>query len=167
MGRFADLCGEVAAEADETPDGLVLPEDALARLYAMGWEDGDIADALEFVHASFIQNELLEAADSLSACMVGVLGEFGHEVAFRAAATGRARLALETIGQLTRRVAHLEEILRPLREGSPVDRSDFDQLRVRLAGQDDPLEQPARRAERAPARTTRPRRAARRPKPKR
>jgi hypothetical protein len=145
VGRFADLCGDVAAEADETPGGLVLPEDTLARLYALGWEDDDISDALEFVHASFVQNELLEAADSLSARLVEVLGAFGGDEAFRSALAGRARLPLEVLGQLTRRVAYLEEVLAPLRDGSPVDRVDFDRLVERLAHQEPPTPAPQRR----------------------
>jgi hypothetical protein len=160
VGRFAELCAEVAAEADETPEGLVLPEDALARLHAMGWADDDISDALEFVHAAFIQNELLEAADALSGRLVGVLGAFGEAAAFRAALAGRAQLTLETIAQLARSVSYLEEVIAPLREGSPVDRSGFQRLIGRLAEREEP---PAQDAEPPPKTATRAPRARKAP----
>ena len=32
MGRIVDLCGEVAAAADEGPEGLILPPEAWDRL---------------------------------------------------------------------------------------------------------------------------------------
>jgi hypothetical protein len=133
MGRIADLCAEVAVEADETPEGLVLPQETLARLREAGWGEDDIADALELVHATYVQNELTEAADSLSAHLVGILGDYADEQPFRLAVAGRARLSLEVIGQLVRRVRHLERVLEPLREGSPVDHTAFDSLERRLA----------------------------------
>ena len=34
MGRIVDLCGEIAANAEEGPEGLVLPPDAWSRLRA-------------------------------------------------------------------------------------------------------------------------------------
>jgi hypothetical protein len=132
MGRIADLCAEVAAEADETPDGLVLPQETLARLREAGWGEDDIADALELVHASYVQNELTEAADSLSAHLVDVLGAYADEQQFKLAAAGRAHLSLAVIGQIVRRVSHLERVLDPLREGSPVDRAAFERLERRL-----------------------------------
>ena len=49
MGRIVDLCGEIAANADEGPDGLVLPPDAWAKLRA-DWPDEDIEDALSLVN---------------------------------------------------------------------------------------------------------------------
>jgi hypothetical protein len=133
VGRFADLCGEVASEADEGPDGLILPSETLARLREAGWADEDINDALEFVQLTFIQNELVDAADSLSAKLVEILGVYAEEQAFNHAAAGRARLSIEVIGQLARRVAHLERVIGPLRESTPVDRSPIDRLERRLA----------------------------------
>ena len=76
MGRIADLCGEVAAAAEEGPDGLVLPVEAWDRLRAE-WSDEDIEDALAFVKDSLMQAELVEAADSLSARLVELLGSWG------------------------------------------------------------------------------------------
>ena len=45
MGRIADLCGEVAAAAEEGRDGLVLSPEAWDRLRGE-WSDADIEDAL-------------------------------------------------------------------------------------------------------------------------
>ncbi len=132
MGRFADLCGDIASEADEGPDGLSLPPESLARLREAGWADEDIADALEFVQLTFLQNELIEAADSLSARLVEMLGAFAEDEAFKGAVAGRARLPIDTIHQLVRRVVHLEQVIGPLREGSPVDRTGLDRLQQRL-----------------------------------
>ena len=77
MGRIVDLCGEVAAAADEGPEGLVLPVDAWDRLRD-DWSDEDIEDALGFVRDSLLQTELVEAADSLSARLVELLGTWGE-----------------------------------------------------------------------------------------
>ena len=77
MGRIVDLCGEVAAAADEGPEGLVLSAEAWDRLRAE-WSDEDIEDALAFVKDSLLQSELVEAADSLSARLVEVLGSWGE-----------------------------------------------------------------------------------------
>jgi hypothetical protein len=151
MGKIADLCAEVAVEADETPEGLVLPPETLARLREAGWTDDDVCDALELVHATYIQNELTEAADSLSAHLVQLLGAFGQERSFRAATAGDARLSYEAIGQLTRRVRNLEHVLEPLREGSPVDHAAFEELERRLADggmEDRPAPVPRRRTKR-------------------
>jgi hypothetical protein len=135
MGRFADLCAEIASEADEGLEGLVLPTETLARLRDAGWADEDLSDALEFVHMSFVLDELTAAADSLSARLIEVLGSFSDDEPFRRAVAGRAHLSIEVIGQLVRRVVHLEEVVAPLREGSPVERSAFDRLEKRLADQ--------------------------------
>lgn len=132
MGRIVELCGEVAAAADEGPDGLVLPPEAWERLRAE-WEDQDIEDALALVQDSLMQSELVESADSLSARLLELLGAFGETAAFRRAEAGEAVLSLEVIGQLTRRVARLEEILESYREGTPPDRRGFDTLQRRLA----------------------------------
>jgi hypothetical protein len=132
MGRIVDLCGEIAAAADEGPDGLVLPPEAWDRLRA-DWEDEDIEDAMGLVNDSLMQAELVESADSLSARMVEALGAFGEEEPFRGAAEGRAVLPFDTLGQLVRRVARLEEILDAYRDGSTPDRRGFDALQRRLA----------------------------------
>ena len=134
MGRIVELCGEVAAEAEEGPEGLVLPPDAWERLRGE-WQDQDIEDALALVQDSLMQSELVESADSLSARLLDLLGAFGETAAFRQAESGHAALSLEEIGQLARRVARLEEILETYREGAPPDRKGFDALRRRLADQ--------------------------------
>lgn len=131
MGRIVDLCGEVAAAADEGPEGPVLPAEAWERLRAE-WSDEDIEDALGFVRDSLLQSELVEAADSLSARMVELLGEKGGAGAWELAAAGRATLSLEEIGQLARRVGRLEEILEAYRDDEGPDRRAFDELRRRL-----------------------------------
>jgi len=132
MGRIVELCGEIAAAAEEGEEGLVLPPDAWGRLRA-DWDDEDIEDALGLVTDSLMQAELVESADTLSARLVELLGEFGDAGAFQRAAEGSAGLSIEAIGQLTRRVARLEEILETFREGSSPDRKGFDALQRRLA----------------------------------
>jgi hypothetical protein len=131
MGRIVDLFGEVAAEADEGPEGLVLSPDAWDRLREE-WRDEDIEDALTLVHESLLQGELVDSADSLSARLVEALGAFGEASAFKEAEAGRAALPLDLIGHLARRVARLEEILSVFRDGAPPDRRGFDQLQRRL-----------------------------------
>ena len=131
MGRIVDLFGEVAAEADEGPEGLILPTDVWERLRE-DWEEEDIEDALTMVHESLLQGELVESADSLSSRLLDVLGEFGEATAFRRAEAGQGVLSIEIIGQLARRVARLEEILEVYRDWAPPDRKRFDALRRRL-----------------------------------
>jgi antitoxin component HigA of HigAB toxin-antitoxin module len=132
MGRIVELCGEVAAEAEEGPEGLVLSPEAWERLRG-DWQDQDIEDALALVQDSLMQSELIESADTLSARLLDLLGAFGETAAFRKAASGQAVMSLEDISQLARRVARLEEILGSYREGTPPDRKGFDALRRRLA----------------------------------
>jgi hypothetical protein len=134
MGRIVDLCSEIAAEAEEGREGLVLSPEAWDRMRS-DWSDEDIEDALALVHDSLLQRDLVDAADSLSARLLEVLGAFGDARAFAEAAAGRGLLSLETIGQLARRVDHLEEALESHRDGPPPDRSGFDALRRRLADQ--------------------------------
>ena len=131
MGRIVDLCGEVAAVADEGPDGLVLSVEAWDKLRG-DWSDEEIEDALGFVRDSLLQTELVEAADSLSARLVELLGTWGDEKAWAAAALGDVRVPLDVIGQLARRVDRLEELLEAFRDGRGPDRSAFDALRRRL-----------------------------------
>jgi len=131
MGRIVDLFGEVAAEADEGPEGLILPMDVWERLRE-DWEEEDIEDALTMVHESLLQGELVESADSLSCRLLDVLGEFGEATAFRRAEAGQGVVSIEIIGQLARRVARLEEVLEVYRDWAPPDRKRFDALRRRL-----------------------------------
>jgi hypothetical protein len=133
MGRIVDLLGEVAAAAEEGPEGLVLPAEDWDRLRESDWRDEDVEDALSLVHDSLLQGELLEAADSLSARLLEVLGGFGDAASFAQAQAGGARLPLDVVGHLARRVARIEEILEVYREGEAPDRAGFDALRRRLA----------------------------------
>jgi hypothetical protein len=125
MGRFADLCGEVAASLEEGVEGLTLPPEAWDR-FRTDWTDEDVEDAISLVRESLIQSELVDAADSLSARMVELLGQFGAAAAFKKVEAGEAHLSVEDIGQVTRRVARLEEVLEAFRDG-------FESLRQRLA----------------------------------
>jgi hypothetical protein len=134
MGRIVDLCGEVAAAADEGPEGLVLPPDAWGRLRE-DWADEDIEDALGFVKDSLLQSELVEAADSLSARLVEVLGGWGGEAPFASAVAGRATIGIDVIRQLAHRLERLEEILEVYRDEDGPDRRGFDALQRRLIDQ--------------------------------
>ncbi len=132
MGRIVDLCGEVAAEAEEGEDGLVLSPDAWERLRD-DWTDEEIEDALDLVRESLLQSELVESADSLSGRLVEVLGAFGEAAAFQRAEAGGAVLTVEVLGQLARRVARLEDVLEGFRDGPAPDRRGFDALQRKLA----------------------------------
>src|SRR5712692_3344100 len=107
MGRIVDLCGEIAAAAEEGPEGLILPPDVWDRLRA-DWEDEDIEDAMGLVHDSLLQAELVESADSLSARLIEVLGVLGAPAAYQKVEDDEAPLSLDVIGQIVRRVARLE-----------------------------------------------------------
>jgi uncharacterized protein with von Willebrand factor type A (vWA) domain len=134
MGRIVDLCGEIAAAAEEGPEGLVLPPDAWDKLRAE-WSDEDIEDAMGFVRDSLLQSELVEAADSLSARLVELLGEWGDARGWAEALEGRATLSVDVLRQVARRLDRLEEILEPFRDDPPPDRRGFDALRRRLMDQ--------------------------------
>jgi hypothetical protein len=153
MGRIVDLCGEIAAAAEEGPDGLILPPDAWERLRA-DWDDEDIEDALGLVHDSLLQAELVESADSLSSRLVEVLGRFGDGSEFEKAAAGDGNVTFEAIGQLARRVGRLEEVLEAYREGAPPDRRGFDALQRRLADHGIEEEMETGRAEEADGHST-------------
>jgi len=149
MGRIVDLCGEIAAAAEEGPDGLTLLPDDWERL-SQDWSDEDIQDALDLVRESLLQTELVEAADNLSARLVEVLGAYGAEDAFAGAERGDARLTLELMDQLSRRVERLEEILEVFRSTQAPDRQGFDALRRRLLDQGIEHEMEDGRLERLP-----------------
>lgn len=133
MGRIADLLGEVAAAAEEGPEGLLLSPDEWDRLRSDDWRDEDIEDALNLVRDSLLQGELVDAADSLGSRLIELLGEFGGAASFASAQAGEGRFSLQTIGQLARRVARIEEILEVYRDAAAPDRKGFDALRRRLA----------------------------------
>lgn len=145
MGRIVDLCGEVAAAADEGADGLVLPPEAWERLRG-DWSDEDIEDAMGFVRDSLLQSELVEAADSLSARLVELLGGWGDAKAWAAAVEGHAAVSIEVIGQLARRLERLEEILEAYRDEKGPERAGFDELRRRLMDHGIEAEMEAQRA---------------------
>ena len=132
MGRIVDLCGEIAAAAEEGPEGLVLGPEMWDRLREE-WTDDDIEDALGLVRDSLMLGELVEAADSLSARLVEVLGSYGDARSFKQLEEGEAILGIDAVGQLTRRVSRLEEILDAYREGGTPDRTGFLGLQHRLA----------------------------------
>lgn len=132
MGRIVDLCAEVAAAADEGPEGLVLPPEDWDRLRE-SWGDEDIEDALKIVRENLLEEELVDAADAVSFQLVELLGRFGEAAAFEAASAGQATVGFEALGHLVRRVTRLEEVLAGFREGKPPDRRGFDALRGRLA----------------------------------
>lgn len=132
MGRIVDLCGEVAAAAEEGSEGLVLPTEDWQRLRE-DWSEEDIEDALGLVHDSLLQGELVEATDSLSTRLVEAFGQLGDEQAFTAVAASDSGLSIETIGQLVRRINRVEEILEVYRDTAGPDRGGFDALSRRLA----------------------------------
>jgi hypothetical protein len=132
MGKLADLCGEIAAEAEEGSRGFSLPASVWDRLRA-DWAEDEIEDALDLVHANLLQNEIVEAADSLSARMVEFLGTFGDAQSFTQASRDEGRIPFDTLIGLARRIDNLEERLQVIRAGSPVNRAAFDALLERLA----------------------------------
>jgi hypothetical protein len=132
MGRIVELCAEIAEAAEEGPEGLVLPPADWER-FSQDFTDEEIEDALSLVNESLYQSELVEAADSLSARLVDLLGDLGEASAFARAEQGQARLSIDTIGQLARRVTRLEEVLDVLRDAAPPDRRRFEALKRRLA----------------------------------
>ena len=131
MGRIVDLCGEVAAAADEGAEGLVLSPEAWDRLRE-DWSDEDIEDALSFVRDSLLQTELVEAADSLSSTLVELLGALGSPAAFARMQAGDARWTVEMVVRLARRVARVEEALEGFRDVPRPNREGLDALQGRL-----------------------------------
>lgn len=131
MGRIVDLCGEIAAVVEEGAEGYVLSPAAWDQLRA-DWPEEDIEDGINLVTDSFFQAELVEAADSLSARLVDLLGAYGEEKAFASAAAGEATLDIAVIRQLAHRIERLEEILEAFRNDEPPDRQGFDELQRRL-----------------------------------
>jgi hypothetical protein len=131
MGRIVELCGVIAESAEEGQQGLVLPPGDWERL-SQDFTEEEIEDALALVNESLYQSELVDAADSLSTRLLDVLGPLGEAEAFAGAERGEARLPIDVIGQLVRRVDRLEELLAMFREGAPPDRGGFDALKRRL-----------------------------------
>ena len=131
MGRIVDLCGEVAAAADEGENGLVLPPEAWERL-GQDWEEEDIEDAMSFVKDSLLQTELVEAADSLSAHVLEILRPFGTQAGFDRLAAGQGTITVEAVAGLARRVERVEEILEGFGLTTRPDHRAFDALKSRL-----------------------------------
>jgi hypothetical protein len=143
MGRIVDLCGEIAATAEEGDEGLVIPPDVYNRLRD-DWEEDDINDALGLVHDSLLQSELIDSAESLSRRLVDILGTFADPLTFKEAQGGEGRVGLEVLAQLVRRVQRMEEILEAYREDPGPERTSFDALHKRLrdAGIEDQMDDP-------------------------
>ena len=134
MGRFVDLVGEIASIAEEGPDGLFLSPDAWER-FTDDYTEDEIEDALQVCRESLFQTELVEAADSLSARLVEILGAYGDAALYALAEKGEAALTIDTLSQLSRRVSRLEDILGEFRQGALgiPERRGFDALQRRLA----------------------------------
>ena len=131
MGRIVDLCGEVAAAAEEGEEGLVLSPETWDRLREE-WKDDEIEDALAFVRDSLLQGELVDAADSLSSELLTLLGTFGTAATFTKLEAGEARFTVEIVARLARRVSRIEEALSGFRDGNRPDSRGFEALRTRL-----------------------------------
>lgn len=131
VGRFIDLCTEVATEADERGEGLVLSADAWDR-FREEFNDEEIEDALKIVQENCLQDELVDAADSLSASLVELFGRLGAESSFAEAVKSGVTLSLDAVDNIVRRVGRLEDILSGYRDGEPPDRSDLDTLSRRF-----------------------------------
>jgi len=149
VGRILELCGEVAAEVEEGADGIMLPPDAWER-FKDDFTEEEVEDAVSLVRESLLQTELVEAADSLSARLLDLLGAFGDASSFGRIEAGGASLDLEAIGQIARRVNRIEEVLDVFRSDPGPDRRGFDALRERLAnlGIEDAMEDDDERPER-------------------
>jgi hypothetical protein len=131
VGRILDLFADVAASSEEGPDGLYVPTEDWERLRAE-WRDEDVEDILALVRDSLYQTELVDATDSLSARLLEVLGTLGSDAAFKRMVEGGSTLTFDTVAQLVRRVARLEEILENYRDGTPPDRRGFNELQRRI-----------------------------------
>lgn len=131
MGRLIELITDVAASADEAGTSLVLSNADFDRLRD-DWGDDEIEDALALAQTAFHHEAVNEAADSLCARVIEVLGAYADEKRFASAADPEASLPTETLAQLARSVAYLEEALTLVRDAPPPDRTLFDKLLERL-----------------------------------
>ena len=132
MGRIVELITDVAASADEQGPNLTLPNVDFDRLRD-DWGDDEIEDALALAQTAFHHEAVNEAADSLSARVIELLGQFADEERFASCAQPAAPLTHEALGQLARSVAYLEEALSLVRDAPPPDQTKFNKLRERLA----------------------------------
>ena len=132
MGRLVELITDVAASADEQGTSLSLPTADFDRLRD-DWGDDEIEDALALAQTAFHHEAVADAADSLSARVIEVLGTFADEQRFVSCADPGAAVPTETLAHLTRSVAYLEEALSLIRDAPPPNRVLFDRLLERLA----------------------------------
>lgn len=132
MGRLIELITDVAASADEAGTNLTLSPADFDRLRD-DWGDDEIEDALALAQTAFHHEAVNEAADSLSARVIEVLGLFADEKRFASAAEPGAPLPTETLAHLARSVAYLEEALSLVRDSPPPDHTQFNKLLERLA----------------------------------
>lgn len=132
MGRIVELITDVAASADEAGATLSLSHSDFDRLRD-DWGDDEIEDALALAQVAFHHEAVNEAADSLSARVIEVLGLFADEKRFAECAREGAALSTETLAHLARSVVYLEEALSLVRDAPPPDRTRFDKLVERLA----------------------------------
>lgn len=132
MGRIVELITDVAASADEEGPNLTLPMVDFDRLRD-DWGDDEIEDALALAQTAFHHEAVTEAADSLCARVIEVLGTFADEKRFESCAEPGASLPVESLANLARSVAYLEEALSLVRDAPPPDLARFNQLLERLA----------------------------------
>jgi hypothetical protein len=132
MGRLVELITDVAASADEEGTKLSLSASDFDRLRD-DWGDDEIEDALALAQTAFHNEAVNEAADSLSARVIEVLGTFADAQRFAATKEKDALIGTETLAQLARSVAYLEEALSLVRDAPPPDQTLFNQLLERLA----------------------------------
>ncbi|HRB12978.1 MAG TPA: hypothetical protein PKU70_08195 [Vicinamibacteria bacterium] len=132
MGRIVELITDVAASADEEGANLTLPMGDFDRLRD-DWGDDDIEDALALAQTAFHHEAVNEAADSLCARVIEVLGTFADEKRFASCSEPGAPLPVESLANLARSVAYLEEALSLVRDAPPPDLALFNKLLERLA----------------------------------
>ena len=132
MGRIVELITDVAASADEEGANLTLPMGDFDRLRD-DWGDDEIEDALALAQTAFHHEAVNEAADSLCARVIEVLGTFADEKRFASCAEPGAPLPVESLANLARSVAYLEEALSLVRDAPPPDLALFNKLLERLA----------------------------------
>ena len=135
MGRIADLCGEVAAAADEGPEGLRPLARGLGQAARRVVGRGHRGRARLRQRPVAAESELVEAADNVSARLVELLGTWGEARAWTAAVEGHASISIDVIRQLAHRLDRLEEILEVFRDQKGPDRRGFDALQRRLMDQ--------------------------------
>jgi len=132
MGRIVELITDVAASADEEGANLTLPMGDFDRLRD-DWGDDEIEDALALAQTAFHHEAVNEAADSLCARVIEVLGTFADEKRFADCSEPGAPLPVESLANLARSVAYLEEALSLVRDAPPPDLALFNRLLERLA----------------------------------